>query len=584
MEYRDAYVAKIKKNTYDIISANTAFYELMGKRLYARFDELVQARHRERLEGCVRDGGSVPVAILLENGERQDGLAIMNVVDENITEVHMLLLDNVQEWEREKLQRISKKNALLSLYGDYYIEYDVAADKIRLYAADLTEQNIIQYSFEEFQKRLEQKIQEFHCEDISRMITSFREGEQHFTFTIPGDIFQLKGKEFTRIHGKAVYENEKYVYAVACVRLQDSDKKEKDEPAHALEKDYLTGVLTKGEITNLATTLIDIKKIPNITLAIIDIDYFKKVNDCYGHMMGDEVLKKIATVLRREVQNYGLVGRFGGDEFLVVFNDAYDMEAKREVLRSIKNTVASLNIMADNEEKVNITLSIGCAAYPKDADNYEDLFFLADFALYRAKEKGRNRYIIYDHEKHGTLEDIRNARLSVNGLDSHGIMSPAEFVCAVQDKLYSGQQYPLQKLLDDMSVNLNIQRIMLYTLDPCRLVMAGGGNRLSEKVREETQDYIAAEGLLKLGDSSGIIAIANVKRFETLEPELYHKLKEQKIISLLHIPFCDREGKRAILSLEYTDKIMTWNKSHFVYYRLLSRILNQYSLDETEME
>jgi diguanylate cyclase (GGDEF)-like protein len=73
------------------------------------------------------------------------------------------------------------------------------------------------------------------------------------------------------------------------------------------------------------------------------------------------------------------------------------MEMTREKLRSIKNIV-NATFPEGSEESPNITLSIGCASFPKDADTYEDIFKLADFALYRAKNKGRNRYIIYNRE------------------------------------------------------------------------------------------------------------------------------------------------------------------------------------------
>lgn len=582
MEYRDAYVARIKRKTYDIISANTAFYGFIGRRIYARFNEIVVARYRTQFDLYAQIGGSVLVTLKAEKGDNVNCLAILSPVDEGITEVRMILLDNLQEWEKENACRVKKKNALLSLYGDYFIEYDVKEDGIRLYATDVVEQNIIQLSFQQFTERMESVMSDENRSEIQRMITAFREGAEIFSVSVPGDIFQLKGKEFTQITGKSLYENDQHVYSVAYVRLSSQEQKDGGEAVHALERDYLTGVLTKGEITNLAVTMVDVKKMQNVSLAIIDIDYFKKVNDNFGHMMGDEVLKRVAGVIQREVQGYGLVGRFGGDEFLLMLYDAYDMEAKREVFKSIKNTVAALNITADNGEQVNLTLSIGCAAYPKDADNYEDLFYLADFALYRAKEKGRNRYIIYDSEKHGTLEEIRKNKTSVNNLDSHYVLSPAEFVCNLQDKIYYGQKFSLQKLLDDVSLNLNIQRVMLYSLDPCRLVLAGGGNRLSGKIIEETQDYILSDTLQQFRDDFGMVAIANVKRFETLDPKLYNQLQKQRIVSLLHVPFCDRDGRNAILSLEYTDKIMTWNKSHFLYYRLLTRVLGKYSLDETE--
>lgn len=85
------------------------------------------------------------------------------------------------------------------------------------------------------------------------------------------------------------------------------------------EVDSLTGLITKADITQIAIDLINVQKVKGITLAIVDIDYFKKVNDTYGHMCGDKVLLKVAGIMEKEVGERGIVGRIGGDEFLIIF-------------------------------------------------------------------------------------------------------------------------------------------------------------------------------------------------------------------------------------------------------------------------
>lgn len=581
MESKIIFEVKIDRNTYDIISANTAFYAFVGGRLYHTFDQLLEPSDAEHLAEYIKAGKTVLLTLFTEDGEPKNCLAYIETQDaDTLVDFRLLLLDEMQEWERQVRYLTEKKNNILGLYGDYFFEYEVAADHVRVYAADKFEQNVMSVSFAEFEQALMGNSDSKSEKEVQKLIEALKYGNERFIVNVPGDILNLKETAYTLIKGMSVFEDGEYVYSIGYIHLWDERSLESVDSKRAMEKDYLTGVLTKAEITNLAINTVDVKKTCNVTISIIDIDYFKKVNDVYGHMKGDEVLRKVAKIIQNEVREDGLVGRFGGDEFLVIFYNAYDMENMRERLRSIKNSVASSFVKTDSGEDISITLSIGCAAYPKDADNYEDLFFLADFALYRAKEKGRNRYIIYNRDKHGTLEDLKNTKNSVNTLNSRGDMSLAELVCAMQDKVYTGQDYPLDKLLDDVALNLNIQRVILYAGKPYQPVGTAGASRLSREIIDMTKDYLDVPALVKLYDDTGVLAIDNIRRFESASPTLYAKLKKQGILSFLHVRFKDKNGVDAILSLEFVKNLMIWNRTHFPYYRLLAKLLSEYELGE----
>jgi diguanylate cyclase (GGDEF)-like protein len=581
MDRQNVYEVKINRNTYDIVSADTAFYAFIGDRIYDTFDKLIEQSDAERLQEYINAGETVPMSLRTEQGETRGCVAAFYVQEgEPIVEIKMIPLDRVQEWAQQNRYMVGKKNGILGMYGDYYFDYEVEADNVRIYASDRFEQNVMSVTFAEFEQKLLEQADEKNVDDVKNLISTLRNGVDRFAFNIAGDALNLKDTAYTLVKGMSYYEDGRHIYSTGYIHLWDERSAMSTEMPRAMEKDYLTGVLTKAEITNLAINIVDVKKTYNVTLAIIDIDYFKKVNDTYGHMMGDEVLKRVASVIEKEVRDEGLVGRFGGDEFLVIFYNAYDMENMRERLRSIKSSVASSFLKKDDED-ISITLSIGCAAYPKDADNYEDLFFLADSALYRAKEKGRNRYIIYDCEKHGSLEQLRNTKMSVNTLNSRGNMTPAELVCTMMDRVYTGENYPLDKLLDDVALNLNIQRVMLYAGRPYRLVGVAGSGRLSNEVIEATRDYLTAPALLKRYDDTGVAVIDNVKRFENSSPTLYEQLTKQGILSLIHIRFKDKDGEEALLSLEYIKGVETWNRSHVPYFRLLAKLLSEYNLIET---
>ncbi len=127
-----------------------------------------------------------------------------------------------------------------------------------------------------------------------------------------------------------------------------------------------------------------------LTLAMIDIDDFKKVNDNYGHDVGDEVLRKIADVMKSSVRKIDIVGRYGGEEFLVIFpHTGLD--------QSLKSCGRMLKSVRENFKWMRLTLSIGCAEVSSCKD-VEGFIKCADVALYRAKAAGKNRIVIYSDE------------------------------------------------------------------------------------------------------------------------------------------------------------------------------------------
>lgn len=152
-------------------------------------------------------------------------------------------------------------------------------------------------------------------------------------------------------------------------------------------KDPGTDLLNKRAITDYVRKLIDSQPGHTVTIAIIDIDDFKTINDTYGHMFGDEVLCKVADILRDAVGSRGLCGRIGGDEMFIIMEGLNDNEGIRNVLRTIRNNTKWL--YHDDPRNIKITCSIGSATYPNDAKRYDELFKIADKVLYLAKERVR---------------------------------------------------------------------------------------------------------------------------------------------------------------------------------------------------
>ena len=167
--------------------------------------------------------------------------------------------------------------------------------------------------------------------------------------------------------------------------------------------DSLTGVISRKYILDLARELVN-SKTP-FTMAILDIDNFKFFNDNYGHIIGDECLISISKALMEFVGERGLVGRFGGDEFIIIYFGDHTYEEAHKFVSSLygRNKVVR-RIHRLSTVQLFVTATVGNASFPRNTDNYEDLFRMVDKALYRGKTKGRNCYITYVKEKHEHID------------------------------------------------------------------------------------------------------------------------------------------------------------------------------------
>ncbi|MBN2802096.1 MAG: diguanylate cyclase [Deltaproteobacteria bacterium] len=158
------------------------------------------------------------------------------------------------------------------------------------------------------------------------------------------------------------------------------------------DKDPLTGLLNRRAFLEQLQLLF--KKSRQferpVSISILDLDKFKSVNDTYGHLAGDNVLAAMGKLLLTRFRNVDIRGRWGGEEFSVIFANEDEQTAKR-LLEEVKKDLKKIVFKSDNNREFNISFSSGIATFPKDGENFDALFKIADDNLYRAKEAGRDR-------------------------------------------------------------------------------------------------------------------------------------------------------------------------------------------------
>ncbi len=131
----------------------------------------------------------------------------------------------------------------------------------------------------------------------------------------------------------------------------------------------------------------------HFSLFMMDIDFFKKINDTYGHLVGDMILKQLSEIFLESLKEYGITARYGGEEFISIITEKDKSEAL-EIAEKIREKVENFNFKINQDDKtLKITISIGVVTYPTDGNSLNSLIDNADKALYEAKNKGRNKVI-----------------------------------------------------------------------------------------------------------------------------------------------------------------------------------------------
>jgi diguanylate cyclase (GGDEF)-like protein len=168
-------------------------------------------------------------------------------------------------------------------------------------------------------------------------------------------------------------------------------------------RDTLTGLYNRrfleGNINPIITGIQ--RRESNMAILMADMDFFKKVNDEYGHESGDSVLKALANILQNTVRESDLVIRYGGEEFLILLVDCHPEGYAQEIAEKIRTRVEEYQFRVEGGS-LKKTLSIGISQFPGDTAAFWEAVKFADVALYRAKESGRNQVVRFDESMWNT--------------------------------------------------------------------------------------------------------------------------------------------------------------------------------------
>lgn len=254
--------------------------------------------------------------------------------------------------------------------------------------------------------------------------------------------------------------NENEMVVCGMIENVSSFLLEQDKLKELAKTDSLTGLLNRYSIEKYIEKCINEKKF--FYFCMMDLDYFKNVNDTYGHVYGDKVLKQVASFLKKIVGDDGAVGRVGGDEFIIIkkLNESPSLDEKREFCRQIRSEFINKENDAVLYSQLSATISL--VTYPFDGTTIKNLVGNADKALYKGKLKGRNCYIIYNEQIHGSI-DVTKPYEEVAINDLVNMVDPDIFIHDIlKSLLNNSSDQKLQEKIEQVACYFKVDKISIY--------------------------------------------------------------------------------------------------------------------------
>ncbi len=572
----------ISGDSHVIISADQQAYDTVARGLEGAFEEKILAgEYRDNFLRmiAIADDTWFPARIMM--GEKSPLFYIRASKQTNTNMIRLIIVsvDELLESHYRLMRDSASYRAQLDLYEDVYFEYDPGTDIVNVSNTEMARFDSGEYTLSEFEMLLCMNIAPKSQKAVKGFIGQMRAKTGRFSARVDANVLNDEsGYTVSQLEGAYVFFDEDSERVVGHIHVGNGRGK---ILAASIKHDSLTGLVDKADITRIAQERIDDRGLQGTTLAIVDIDYFKNVNDTYGHQFGDTVIKRVADIIATVVGNSGIAGRFGGDEFLIVFYNIEDEESLREHLRRIKQSVSASFPDKGVDENTPLTLSFGTATYPKDASSYEDVFMLADYCLYIAKEKGRNRYVIYTPHKHGSFDEIKVKTMTTKKFNERGDLSYGDILIKMFDVTLHGVGAPIEKLMDEFVRSFTIPHAALFVGEPYDIRYSAGLESGAAGMRMDAlKGFLNSDAREKFMAGRDFIVVNKIDFLPPQADSFKIYLREIGVFSFMFIRFQDIDKNECILLVSSIGKYIQWNEMHYKYYRAFADVLACYHLKD----
>lgn len=557
-----------------VAKASEYYYEFIEENSFRPVSELVLPEDGELLKEAVAADSFTPLELMtvLSNLKDSTRNVYLRMEQSEQTEdgipLYQITLSDLHDLENRTVQleqSILKYRHFMTLEDVYYFEYLIDSDHITVYKY-VNERSMNQ--FDGPLKDLIRMAENAHTDsNIAKMeehlrvfCAHLRNGEDSFEMKFNG---QDEDERMWTVRASRIPKNRNMLAGII-----DSDKNREQEAYYLTPaaRDAGTGLLNKRAWTEYTIEQLNRKDGRVRWLVIIDVDEFKHINDTYGHIFGDKVIRGVAEIMQELVGQRGVIGRFGGDEYVILLEKV----ETREQLKTLLKTIAK-ELRLAFDPKIHVTASIGVSEYPVDGTEYEYLMRKADKALYLAKEKGKNRHIIYEERLHGKLEtdDMQNMAMAY-------AVSKEKKREAITDMITKLCVSGVNAIVKNEE---RLQQIRsLFDLDGITIFSDRGSNlvcRNGNYVVEapDGRPGFEDEGYLALFGDDGIFVESNMIKLRSQNPAAYAVTQEQEVGAALQC-LSRKEGiPYTMVNFEVFNRNRKWSDEDITLLTLLGHCI-----------
>ena len=531
-------------NRYVVKIGDERFYNLMGETMLSAFNGLVHPDDVMGFEQFINSDMSVRYCIvrcLIKNASYRWMLLVKKRIYEVGTDrmVELVAQDIIVISNDFDMyyHRVRKYRAIINVIDEKIFEYDPVSGMITIYCYRNNKSEIFERtSLNEWKEACTTKgfVTGDDVVQFEALCTAIASGMNNFIVKLSSSIMS-KGERVDNLifRGQSLLADGENRITVGVISEPDRRTRTVQEYVGVDEAklDLATGIYNKKTVTDMITDDINKTAVSDrnrqMFLMILDIDNFKSVNDSYGHYFGDEVIKAFADSLKLSVGGRGIVGRIGGDEFIVLIKDV-TIEELRIMLKAMRKGLKVS--LAQKQPEYMFSTSIGIAQFGKDGSDFETLFKIADAALYIAKEKGKDRYIIYDVMK-----------------VSLGMMTVKEVLSELTDKL-------------------NIHGISIYSGNDMECIYSTG--HYKNNVIEAA--YVNDDKFVNHFDEYGVNMVNNIASLTIEFPEVFRKLRDNNICSFLQMKADGADGKEYMVEFDiFGTNRRKWSDTDVIMLRMV---------------
>lgn len=578
-----------------ILSASQSFYEMFG---YSQ-QEVEQLFHNQFIN-MIYPGDRATV--LKENRRqllqgttveceyrvlRRDGTVVWVLdksryvtAEDGSQRFYCVLLDITgRKREQEELRlSLERHQVIMDQTTDIIFEWDIRSDTL-----DFSSNWRKKFGYDPIDYQISSRIPQsrnLHPEDMAAFVKLMRDtaagvpySETEFRIRDAEGVFR-----WCQIRATTQYDGDGTpIKAVGVIIDIDEEKKQREKLLDQASKDALTGLWNKTATQNRISEYLAEEGLH--ALIMFDLDNFKTVNDRFGHLCGDAVLSDLAGGLRKLFRATDVVGRIGGDEFLVFLPWIQDRELAVTKARGILEAVRQVGERIQSE--ADLSCSVGIAFSPDDAADYAQLYQCADQALYYAKNRGKRNFALYEEVRETPQIAVHTA---ISGsIDSEVITDVDEKLAQYCFRMLYGAadiQRAIPQLLEIIGRAYDVSRVYIFENSPDNATCSNTFEWCNDGVEPQMEELqnIPYTGLADYQanfDEDGVFYCQDIS---SLHPDVYAKLQPQGICSMLQCAIRDRGAFRGYIGFDECRLNRCWTRKQVASLSLIASVLSTFLL------